>query len=147
MGEERGATGNEQLNLSFAVAGCRQRFCLCRRRRRCRCLPDKIAADSLSDKMLTGRSYRASRPGPVMPAQICLHTCPMCNCLGASNHWPPLPSSSLPLPSTCQKHFFLPLLSVQHVTDTIEMENDMQHDTSSHGSTRATATTTRSAIS
>lgn len=57
---------------------------------------------------------------------------------------PPLPC---PCPCTCQKHFFLPLLSVQHVTDTIEMENDMQHGTSSHGSTRATATTTRSAIS
>lgn len=97
-GKRKRETSSWICHLQLPV--CRQRFCLCPRPMCCRRLPDKIAADSLSDRMLAG----ADPLQHPRPAQICLHTCPMCNCLGASNHWPPfisVLSTLLPLLSVC----------------------------------------------
>lgn len=99
--EREGARGNGKRAAEFVICSCRLQATFLFMPSSDvlpspACLPDKIAADSLSDRMLAG----ADPLQHPRPAQICLHTCPMCNCLGASNHWPPFISVLYP-PCRC----------------------------------------------
>lgn len=125
-GKGQEETGNEQLNLSFAVAGCRQRFCLCPRPMCCRRLPACLTklqpTVCLTECSLAQIPYNI----PGRPRSVCIRA----RCAIA---W------ALPIIGLRSSPFYTPpavVECVQHVTDTIEMENDLQHDTSSsHGST------------
>lgn len=123
-GKRQEETGNEQLNLSFAVAGLQATFLF---------MPSSDVLPSPAWQNCSRqfvwqnarwrRSPTTSQAGPDLFAYV-----PDVQLPGRFQSLASVHLRSL-LPAAVVE-------CVQHVTDTIEMENDLQHDTSSsHGST------------